>query len=144
MTPCGLSIFSSMPCTWIWKQKVTLIWATDFSPPLFCFSIRTLQNFARLFLLFMLRKKGQQHNFSFYKQSTQSTNEKCDEDFTSAQDHVGYGRNSSCSCNKPLTESNRHLNCLWGLIILEWSWSLHKTLVFKWNTCINRKIEQIP
>ena len=32
--------------------------------------------FARLFLWFMLREKGQQHNLSFDKQSTQSTNEK--------------------------------------------------------------------
>ena len=48
---------------------------------------------ARLFLLFELKKKEQRHNFSFEKQLTQSANEKNDEKLTSAQDHVGYGRN---------------------------------------------------
>ena len=66
--------------------------------------------FAGLFLLFMLRKIGQQHNLSFYKQSAQSINKKNDENFNSAQDHISYGRNPSCSCYKPLTESNGHLN----------------------------------
>ena len=47
------------------------------------------------------------------KQSTQSTNEKYDEKLTSTQDLVGYGRNPSCSCYKPLTENNRRFNCVW-------------------------------
>ena len=69
--------------------------------------------FASLLLLFMLRKKGQQHNLLLKKQSTQSTNEKYDEKLTSTQDLVGYGKIPSCSCYKPLTESNRCLNWLW-------------------------------
>ena len=39
------SIFCSMQCIWIWKQKISLIWATDFSPTLFCFSIKTFSKF---------------------------------------------------------------------------------------------------
>ena len=34
-----------MPCSWIWKQKVSLIWATDFNPALLCFSIKTFSTF---------------------------------------------------------------------------------------------------
>ena len=37
--------FFSMPCTWIWKLKVSLIWATDFPPTLFCFGRRTFSKF---------------------------------------------------------------------------------------------------
>ena len=113
MIPCCLSIFFPMPCTWIWKQKVSLIWATDFFLKLFCFSIRTISKFFAK-LLFILKKKRQPHSLSFDKQSMQSSHKKYDEKVTSAQDHVSCDRNPSCSCYKPLTESNRHNNCLWG------------------------------
>ena len=65
---------------------------------------------ARLFVLFMLRKKGQQHNLSFDKRPTQSINVKYDEKLTSAQDRVNYSRNTSFSCYKTLKESNGRLN----------------------------------
>lgn len=57
-------------------------------------------------------KKGQQHNMSFDKQSTQSINKKNNEKLTSTQGHISNGRNPSCSCYKPLNENNEHLNCL--------------------------------
>ena len=65
---------------------------------------------ARLFVLFMHRKKGQQHNLSFDKRPTQSINVKYDEKLTSAQDRVNYSRNTSFSCYKTLKESNGRLN----------------------------------
>ena len=59
MTPCCLSIFCSMQCIWIWKQKISLIWATDFSPTLFCFSIKTFSKFwPDCFSCSCLEKKG--------------------------------------------------------------------------------------
>ena len=75
---------------------------------------------ARMFLLFMLRKKKDNvpHNLSSDKQSAQSTNEKYDEKYdeklTSTKDHVSYDRNISGCCYKPLTESNGCISCLWG------------------------------
>ena len=98
---------SLMPCTWIWKQKVSLIIQSNW---LFPYTV-LLQNFCQTVSLVHAQKKGQQHNLSSGKQSTQSTNEKCDVKLTSAQDLVSYGRNSSCSV---LQATYRCLNCLLG------------------------------
>ena len=95
-----------MLCIWIWKQKFSLIWAIDFSPELFLLQDKNIfKILAGLFLLSMLRKKGQQRSLSFDKQSTQSTNEKYDEKLTSTQDLVSYSRNPSCFCYKPLPKA---------------------------------------
>ena len=61
-------------CVGCWKQKVSLIWATYFSPTLFCFSVQIFSKFLLdCFSGSCLEKKD---NLSFDKQSTQSTNEK--------------------------------------------------------------------
>ena len=63
----------------------------------------------------MLRKKGQQQNLSFKKQSTQSTYEKYDEKLTSTQDLVSYGRNPSCSCYISHLLKARDISIVFGL-----------------------------
>ena len=84
-------------------------------PTLTCFRIRKhFQNFSQTVSLVHAWEKRQQYNLSFDKQSTQSANKKNDEKLASAQYHVSYDRNCSCSCYILPVQINAHLNCLWG------------------------------
>lgn len=76
------------------KGQFWLTWATDFSPTLLCFSIRTFQNFSQTVGLVHAQKKRTTTQFVIWQAiNIKFGNEKNDEKVTSSQDHVSYGRN---------------------------------------------------
>ena len=97
-----------------WKQKVSLIWATDFSPTLFCFNVQTFSKFLLDCFSCSCFEKKDNNTICHLTSNQYNPPMRNDEKVTIAQDHISYGRNPSCSCYKLLTESNRLLNHLWA------------------------------
>ena len=101
-------------CVGCWKQKVSLIWATDFSPTLFCFSVQTFSKFLLDCFSGSCLEKKDNNTICHLTSNQHNPPMRNDEKVTITQDHISYGRNPSCSCYKLLTESNRLLNHLWA------------------------------
>ena len=96
------------------KKLVWYIWATDFSPTLFCFNVQTFSKFLLDCFSCSCLEKKDNNTICHLTSNQHNPPMRNDEKVTIAQDHKRYDRNPSCSCYKLLTESNRLLNHLWG------------------------------